>query len=142
MGAVLDAVQDATSVRKTWGGFIDGVVHRGRPAVVKRNRDLLAAMSLDVLRQVLAVYTFTIHYRKEDDASYSGSLKEVDLVGNAPTAESLRYALAEELVEYAREYWQEFELYYNSPNRKVHLPYVLHVLIQESADDVAALIHA
>jgi hypothetical protein len=33
-----------------------------------------------------------------------------------------------------------YNLHFHAPNRKHHLPYVLHVLIQDSIDDVVQLI--
>lgn len=135
------SVLNSTDVRQNWGAFIDDVV-RGRPAVVKRNRDHFAALSVDHMNLLLEPYTFTINFLHEDDGSVTGSLEEIDLVANAPDIEQLKKALAEELVEYAREYMDNIALYYYSPNRRRHLPYVLRVLIQPDAEAVAALLSA
>ena len=43
--------------------------------------------------------------------------------------ESLKVKLAEELMEYAEEYINEFTLYFNGPNRKNHFPYIYRVLL-------------
>ena len=43
--------------------------------------------------------------------------------------ESLKVKLAEELMEYAEEYINEFTLYFNSPNRKNLFPYIYRVLL-------------
>lgn len=137
----MQAVLNATDVRKDWGQFIDGVV-RNRPQFVKRNRDFFAALSVDQLAAVLEAYRFTLSYSQEQDGSFSGSLGEIDLVANAPTLSELKGSLAHELVEYANEYMNEYTLYANAPNRKQHLPYVLRVLIQTSEADVARLIDA
>ena len=135
----MQEVLNATEVRQNWGGFIDGVV-RSRPEFVRRNRDFFAALSLDHLSAVLSPYLFHLEAAQEADGSFSGSLREIDLVANAPTLEELKSALAGELVEYANEYMQEFDTYSRAPNRKGHLPYVLHVLIQRDTAAVAALI--
>ncbi|KIY20901.1 hypothetical protein [Mesobacillus subterraneus] len=45
-----------------------------------------------------------------------------------------------QLIEYAQDYYKDFPKYYNSPNRKGHLPYILHVLAQENLEGVKALI--
>ncbi len=42
--------------------------------------------------------------------------------------EILKEKLAKELVEYAKKYMDEFKLYFNSPNRKNHFPYIDRVL--------------
>nr|WP_315988407.1 hypothetical protein [Desulforamulus aquiferis] len=46
------------------------------------------------------------------------------------------------MVEYAKEYYDEFQLYFYSLNRQSHFPYVLAVLMQENLDGVIGLIHA
>lgn len=138
---IMQGVMNATEVRVKWGAFIDGVV-RSRPEFVKRNRDLIAALSLDHLALILNPYVFHLEYRSEEDGSVSGALSEVDLVANAPTLNELKLALAQELVEYAHEYLEEYDLYSRAPNRKSHFPYILRVLVQKDVGSVASLIHA
>ncbi len=137
----MQAVLNATDVRNEWGSFIDTVV-RVRPQFVKRNRDLFTAISLEHLDVILTGYRFNMTYEKEDDGSYSGSLDVFDVVANAPTLDELKVALAQEAVEYAREYMEEFQLYYNSRNRRYHAPYVLRVIIQPDINGVVRLIDA
>lgn len=137
----MQAVLKATDVRQNWGGFIDGVVRRG-PEFVKRNRDCIAALSMDHLKAVLNPYVFHLECAKEADGSVSGSLREIDVVANAPTEADLRLALAAELVEYAEEYIGEYATYARAPNRKQHFPFVLRVLIQPDEASVARLINA
>jgi antitoxin YefM len=63
-------------------------------------------------------------------------------VANAEDIDSLKKELANNLVEYAQEYIDEFHLYVNAPNRKEHFPFVIHVLIQPDIDAVIRLINA
>ncbi|GAI14371.1 unnamed protein product [marine sediment metagenome] len=58
----------------------------------------------------------------------------MDLMANATDMESLELELARELLEYSEEYMNEFGLYYNSPNRKNHFPYVYRVIL--ASDDI------
>lgn len=132
-------LESATEVRKDFSRFIDQVIHKG-PAFVRRSRDEFAALSLDQLELLLAPYRFHLDHGREKDGSVSGGLREVDLVGNAASVETLKASLAQDLVDYAKEYRAHFELYYHAPNRRGHLPYVLRVLLQENAQAVAGLI--
>jgi len=142
MAEVCSAVQDATRVRQSWGAFIDTVVHGARPVVVKRNRDYFTAVSVDVLREMLEPYTLTMACSTEDDQSVTGALDAVDIVANAQSMEELRLDLVRDLVDYAHEYWDNYEQYRHAPNRRAHLPYILRVLLQPDVEHVAALIHA
>lgn len=142
MARVIAETRDATEVRRNWSAFIDTVVHEARPVVVKRNRDLFAAMPLDLLRGVLESYQLTLTPQREADRSWTGAFEEIDLVGSAPSLAELKESLARDLIDYAQEYWQNFELYSRSPNRRDHLPYVLRVLLQPDVEHVVSWIHA
>jgi uncharacterized protein YbcC (UPF0753/DUF2309 family) len=138
---IMQEVINATDVRRDWGSFIDNVV-RFKPSLVKRNRDYLAAISLEHLEVLLSPYRFTLEYEKETDGSFSGSLKELDILANAASLEALKTEIAKELIEYAQEYMDEFDKYYGAPNRKPHFPYIMRVLIQKNEDAVRGLVDA
>jgi len=129
----VQAVLKSTDVRKEWSRFIDDVT-RTKPAIVKRNRDLFAVFSLEQLDLILSEYKLTAQVEQEEDGSYSGVFNEIDLMTNASDIESLKTELAKELIEYSEEYMNEFKLYYNTPNRRKHFPYVYRVLL--ISDDI------
>ncbi len=137
----MQEVINATDVRKNWSEFIDGVIH-SKPSFVRRNHDYLAALSLEHLQMILSTYRFNMEYEQEDDGTFSGSLEQIDIVENAKSVDELRVIMAKELVEYARDYMDNFSMYYHSTNRKAHLPYVLAVLAQADLEGVKGLINA
>jgi uncharacterized protein YbcC (UPF0753/DUF2309 family) len=140
-GVVMQEVINATDVRRDWSSFIDNVV-RFKPSLVKRNRDYLAAISLEHLEVLLTPYRLTLEYEEEADGSFSGSLKELDILANAASLDTLKTAITKEMIEYAQEYMDEFNKYYDAPNRKPHFPYIMRVLIQKDEDSVRGLIDA
>ncbi len=121
----------STEVRKEWSLFIDDVV-RDRPALVKRNRDLIAVLSLELLDSILSEYNLTVEVKMEKDGSYSGVFNEMDLMANARDIRSLEDKLANELIEYSKEYMDEFKIHYYSPNRKNHFPYIYRISLQSN----------
>lgn len=87
-------------------------------------------------------YRISATVEKDEHAEYIASCNEIDdffTTGKSPE-ESINN-LVNELVGYGHEYMDDFNLYYHSPNRKSHFPYVLKILLQNSVEDVAALIH-
>jgi uncharacterized protein YbcC (UPF0753/DUF2309 family) len=130
----LTSILNSTAVRKEWSRFIDDVV-RTKPALVKRNRDLIAVLSLDLLDYILSEYMLTLKIEKEEDGSYSGSFKEIDIADNAKDIETLKDKLARELIEYSQEYLEEFKSYYYSPNRQKHFPYIYRVSLHSGDID-------
>lgn len=73
-------------------------------------------------------WSFMAFQFTESDGSVTLSLDELDMVAHGDNLGSAKKALAEDIVEYAHEYYQEFERYSCAPNRKSHLPYVMKVL--------------
>lgn len=137
----MEGVLKATDVRRDWGRFIDTVLHE-KPKIVKRNRDSFLSMSIKHTKILLSNYSFKAQYMKEDDGTVTATLDNFDLVVNEVDELSAKNALAKELIEYAQEYFNEFQLYSNSPNRQSHFPFVLTVLVQEDLNDVVNLISA
>lgn len=125
----MKTILKSTEVRKEWSRFIDGVT-RDRPALVKRNRDLVVVLSLELLDSILSEYKLNVEVKIEKDGSYSGIFNEMDLMANARDIKSLEEKLANELIEYSEEYMNEFKIHYYSPNRKNHFPYVYRISLQ------------
>jgi len=132
---------NASDVRKEWGGFIDNVV-RKKPQVIKRSRDYIFATNAEQFKTILKAYSFTANLFKEDDGSITLSLNEIDIVSNGKDMEEVLLNTANDLKDYAEEYYNEFEYWYAAPNRKPHLPYVLNVLCQSSIEGVKSIINA
>lgn len=108
--------------------------------MVKRNRDLFLALSLHHIRTILKGYKIEAQYSKENNGTSTATLTNFDLAVNAPNREAARRALAQELADYAQEYLDEFQLYYHSPNRQPHFPYIMAVLLEEDLEGVIRLI--
>lgn len=130
---------NATDVRKEWGGFIDSVI-REKPKLIKRSRDYIFASSLDMLKEILKAYTLTAELFKEDDGTITASLKEIDIIVNGKDEEAVLRILAADLLEYAEDFYNDFEYWFSAPNRKAHLPYVLNILIQDSLEEIKGII--
>ncbi|MCG2788881.1 MAG: hypothetical protein L6305_04540 [Actinomycetia bacterium] len=129
----MKTILNATDVRREWSKFIDDVKWV-KPALIKRNRDIIAVLSIDLIEFILKEYRLTVDVRREEDGTYTGIFKEIDLMANAADMESLELELARELIEYSEEYINEFGLYYNSPNRKNHFAYIYRTML--ASDDI------
>ncbi|MCD2138742.1 hypothetical protein [Salinicoccus halitifaciens] len=129
----------ATDVRKHWSQFNDDVVHAG-PRFVQRNRDEWVALNTDHLEVILEPFTFNAETFLEDDGSVTVSLREFDLVENGETEETALDLLTDELLEYAEDYMDNFNMYFNSPNRQSHFPYIMNILSQDNKESLRSLI--
>jgi hypothetical protein len=127
----MNQVIKSTDVRKNWSEVIDTVV-RKNPVFIKRNRDILTFLSLEQLDLILDFYKLSLAIFREEDGSYTGSIDELDILGNAGTKEEIIEVMCDELIEYAEEYMENFDMYYHSSNRKSHFPYVYKVIAHEA----------
>lgn len=128
-----------TDVRKNFSTVIDTVV-KEKPVMFMRNQDHLILISNTHIQSLLNNYNFKAKYVVEDDETITATLDGFDLVVNAVDRRQAKIMLVNELVDYAKEYFDQFQLYYNSINRKEHFPYVLSVLLAKDMDEVKKLI--
>ena len=85
-------------------------------------------------------YNLTAVLHKEKDGSTTVSLNEMDLAENAGTQATAIYKLAESIIEYAEDFYEEFEYWSTAPNRKAHIPYVQDAISQKDVKKLAAQI--
>lgn len=121
----------ATEVRKNWSTTLDKVI-REKPAYIKRTRDEITMMDVRVLSYLLAIYKYDAKKYVENDGSITLSLNYIDLVVNAMDENSAIDKMVLEIKEYAEEYYDDFQEYSVSPNRRNHVPYVLKALISDN----------
>lgn len=132
-------LMNATDVRRDWSEVVDNVV-RDKPKFIKRTRDYMMLTNMRVLENVLSAYSFTAEKFIEENGSVTLSLNEIDLIENGKDEQDAKLLLAKSILEYAEDYYQDFNLYSNSPNRKAHVPYVLKALVYEDEKKIGDLI--
>lgn len=129
----------ASNVRKDWSRVMDSVI-RTRPAFIKRTRDRMVLCSVDTVQQLVKDTPISATKYVEEDGSITLSLDDVDIAVCEPDFASAKRALVHDLVEYAEEYYAEYDLYSRSPNRKNHLPLVMKVLTAKSEKELEDLV--
>ena len=92
--------------------------------------------NLETMSEILSAYHFTAEIYIEEDGSVTLSLNEIDLVENADSEQAARLALGKSILEYSADYYNEYALYSNSPNRKAHIPYIFKALIMDDAEKI------
>lgn len=129
----------ATDARKNWSEVLDSVV-RHRPAFIKRTRDYLMLCSVDMMAEFICPAKIIAEVFTEEDGSVTLSTADMDIVAVGSNIGDAKKALAQNIMEYAEEYYEEFERYSKAPNRKSHLPYVMKVLAAKSPEELEGMI--
>ncbi len=128
-------MEQATTVRKEWSTVCDSVIHE-KPKFIKRTRDKMWFSNLETISEILKAYHFTAMKYMEDDGSVTLSLNEIDLVENDKNEQAARTALGNAILEYSTDYYNDYTLYSNSPNRREHIPYIFKALIMDSPEKI------
>ena len=128
-------MEQATAVRNEWSAVCDSVIH-DKPKFIKRTRDKMWFSNLETMSEILSAYHFTAEIYIEEDGSVTLSLNEIDLIENADSEQAARLALGKSILEYSADYYNEYALYSNSPNRKAHIPYIFKALIMDDAEKI------
>lgn len=128
-------MEQATAVRKEWSTVVDCVMHE-KPRFIKRTRDKMWFSNLETMEEILKVYQFTANKWIEEDGSITLSLNEIDLIENGKEENEVRLKMGNAILEYAAEYYKEYEMYSHAANRKGHIPYIFKALIMDSAKEI------
>jgi len=117
----------------------DGIV-RSKLKFIQRNHDKMILLGYDTMLALLERYTLTIKKYIEEDGSITLSLNEIDLIENAKNEEDAKRKLGKAILEYASDYYNDYELYSKSPNRKNQLPYIIKALIIDDPERIGNLL--
>ena len=123
----------ATEVRKNWSTICDNV-SRVRPEVIKRTHDYLFLSSKDNMLSLLQHVIYACDAVKERDGSITVMLKDMDIAENAESESAALDSVATSILDYAKEYFESYQLYINAPNRKAHLPFVTKAFLLDDVE--------
>ena len=126
---------NATDVRKNWSEVCDSAI-REKPRFIKKTRDYMLLSNMEFINELLAGYSFTANKYIEDDGSVTLSLNELDLVENGTDEKDALNNLSKAVLEYAADFYNDFNVWSVAPNRKTEIPYVFKALI---LDDISKI---
>lgn len=132
-------MEQATTVRKEWSAVCDSVIHE-KPKFIKRTRDKMWFSNLETISEILEVYHFTTLKYIEDDNTITLSLNEIDLIENGRNEQEARLNMGKAILDYALEYYNEYQMYSRSPNRKKHIPYIFKALIIDDPEKIGDML--
>ena len=76
----------------------------------------------------------------EEDGTITLSSDVLDAVENAATEQEAKIELAKSILDYAKDFYEEFDYWSSAPNRKGHVLYVLKAILLNDINKIAELI--
>ncbi len=97
---------------------------------------MIICFFLEFINELLLGYSFTANKYIEDDGSVTLSLNELDLVENGSDEKDAINNLSRAILEYAADFYNEFNVWSVALNRKREIPYVFKALV---LDDISKI---
>ncbi|MCM1244749.1 MAG: hypothetical protein NC293_03790 [Roseburia sp.] len=132
-------MEKATTVRNEWSSVCDSVIH-DKPKFIKRLRDKMWFSNLETMNEILQAYQFTAMKYVEDDGTITLSLNEIDLIENGVDEKEACLNMGKAILQYSLDYYNEYEMYSKSPNRKKHIPYIFKALIIDDPQKIGDML--
>lgn len=121
--------QSSTDIRNNFSLTIDRAV-RERPQFIRRTRDRVVLISDEYLSAILESYKIFCTVEAEEDGSIVITNDAIDdIIANGSTLAAAKRDLANQLLDYAHEFYENFDLYVKASNRRPHLAYVMKILM-------------
>lgn len=133
---------NSTDVRKDFSATIDNVIYK-KPQFIKRTHNHMIFIEESELNRILSNLTIPVNFIKEEDGSYIAKntvIEDVFSVGS--TKEEALNNLCKELIEYAQDYYADYDLYSKTPNRHNHAAIVMRILSSPSIEKVKEMLDA
>ena len=99
-----------------------------KPQLIQDSQNIMWLSDAEYTVDLLEAYQFSADRYLEDDGSVTLGLNEIDLVENGSDEEMARTNMGQGILEYAKHYYEDFDIFFHAPNRKGHLPYVIKAL--------------
>lgn len=133
-------VLNANDIINDFGSFVDKIIIE-KPLVFKQNQNYVLSMSRELVMSVFADKTF-MPLLTEEDGIITATLQGFDFVVQGRSRDEVMTKLTVELIDYTQDYFNDFQIYYYSPNRQKHFPYIVKVLLSDSFKQVEDLLGA
>lgn len=132
-------IMNSADVLNKWNEISETVINE-KPIFIKDNSKQMFLSNIEFLETLLSIYAFTAKKYIEDDGSITLSLNEMDLVENASTEDDARKLLAKAILEYAENFYDEFQIWSSASKRKSEIPYVFKALVLGDAEKIQIII--
>lgn len=129
--------EKSSTVRSNWSEFVDTVLHKVPKFVQRNERDVFMSLNMDIMLSVLEGVRYSIEVEYDDEADeYVAGFDDTWVLAAKPTPEETIDELLKQYVEYSFDYFSDFGKYYNAPNLKSQVPYVLKALILNDVEKI------
>lgn len=92
---------------------------------------------VDTTYNSLDDYRYTSELFLEENKTITLSLNEIDLIVNAENIDAAKRMMAEEILDYAKDFYEEYYIWSKALNRQRHIPYIQKALKINDSEEIA-----
>ncbi|NRF92205.1 hypothetical protein HQN89_14430 [Paenibacillus frigoriresistens] len=140
---IMIAEMNFSTARKEFTSVIDRVQGYMPIAILPRKASEEHTILLKdaMLKDILLQLKFDLQLRDETEDAYTYWLDSFNMYGYGETKEEALNSLVEDILLYVEEYYENPILFYNTPNRRAHIPFILKVsLLCSNPEDVKRML--
>jgi uncharacterized protein (UPF0305 family) len=127
----------SSDVRKNWAQFMDSVIHKSPKFVQRNERDVFMAMNFEYLSAMLNDVRCDVKIEHNREAGeYVATMDQFWFVEAGKSEDEAIHNLAEQLLDYAQDYYQELDMHFHAPNLKQQFPQVIKALITNDVEGI------
>src|SRR5699024_4739976 len=123
----------ASDIPEYWSKFVDDVLHDSPKFVNANERAVFVSLHLECMNILLENIKFNVLI-EEEEGNLFGSIEDFWFVKSANNLDVILMKLANELKDFAFDYFKELSLYKNSPDFKNIFPKITEALISKDID--------
>lgn len=126
--------EKSSDVRQDWSRFVDEVIHKSPKFVQRNERDVFVSMNLEYMSVIMDSirYSVEVEYDKESE-EYIATMHDFWFVEAGETEEIAVHKLANQLLDFAADYYKDLHMYHSTKDFKKQFPLVLKALITDEA---------
>jgi len=129
--------EKSSAVRNDWARFVDEVIHRAPKFVQRNERDVFVSMNMQYMSVLMDNIRYSVNIEYDADTNeYIGTMDDFWFVESGATEDEVNHKLAEQLLDFAIDYYKELEIYRTTPDFKKQFPKVLKALIVDVEEEV------
>ena len=128
-------IMNSADAIKNWSEATETVI-KGKPIFIEDESNKMILSNLEFVELLLSGYTYSAKKHIENDKSITLSLNEIDLVENASTEDASKTLLAKSILEYAENFYYEYQLWSSAPNKQAEIPYIFKALVLNDVDKI------
>lgn len=124
--------EKSSDVRQDWSRFVDEVIHKSPKFVQRNERDIFVSMNLEYMAVIMDSVRYCVEVEYDDESKeFIATMQDFWFVEASETEEKVVQKLADQLMDFAADYYKDLTIYQATKDFKKQFPLILKALITD-----------